>query len=627
MINTNAISPTTVRVKSESLENPMAGSSAQSPEYFFKGKGVSPVGATPLAIEPTLSTATTSAVATTGENTLKSWKGPFTVNPATDSVTRNVVTAEPSATTAISAAPLPEHGVSGNKDHRISDLDWRLEWSELDDKITKNLPAEMQILFAIYLGFPIADITRIQKKVDDRQCAQHDYLSWSALHRKDGLIREKLTITHEKLLTMLASISRFDLIDLHCKHFGIAFDQSRFPTQWPPALKTADAALDHPLDLFMLYRIFEQDNYLLYLVPMERIAFAAGYPELMMDQDLQKSSMSFSHLSTMILLKKILDKQEGRMTTNELVKIISHPEIMANSCAHQLIETLSGNLVPPSPEHQLQFAEQLCYLAQELGRIKIPADAIGLALGVSLPISQGILKQPFVDEATPSQLYDLLIAATRCQPGLTPAHILYALHNAAGTNRLKNKLNVCIASNERKLSLFQTLNPEQPPAIKPLYRPDDDSVAATPRSQPLTPDFLCRLPLSHNWFLIGLAMGLSVEELRNIDQKAKHGDYEEPEKRRSIAACYLSIKLAELGKRGVETGHLFQALHYLNDQVTLHYFPEHLSAPPETALPEDIGTAIKQAKLTLELFNTVNPEKLTAILSGYDRFVQMEQDF
>ena len=513
MINKNADSTTTV---TEPWENPVARSSAQSPEYFFTGKGVSPVAAT------------------TGANTLKSLKGPFTVNPATDCATRNVLAVVPCATTANSAVPITQHEVSSDKKLRVSDLDWRLEWSELDDKITKNLPAEMQILFAIYLGFPLKDIHQINEKVHAWQCTQHDCLSWSALHRnnKDGLIREKLTITNEKLLTMLAGISRFDLVDMHCNNFGIVFDQSRFPTQWPPAVKSvgADAVLDHPLDLFMLYPIFEKDGFL-GRVPTERIAFAAGYPELMMDQKFHKFSMICGEWSTIVLLKKILDKQEGRMTTNELVKIMTHPEIMANRCAHQLIEALGKNSVPLNREYQIQ------------------------------------------------------------------------------------------------LSLLQKLTPEQPSAIKPPYRPDDDSVAATPRSQPLTPDFLCRLPLSHNWFLIGFAMGISMEELLDIDQKTKEGKHKGPDQRCSLGACYLSVKLAELGKRGVETGHLFQVLHNLNDQVALRYFPQHLSATPEKALPEEIRKAIKLAKLTIEMFNTVDSEKLTTVLSGYDRFVQMEQEY
>ncbi|WP_257264801.1 hypothetical protein [Endozoicomonas sp. ONNA2] len=65
----------------------------------------------------------------------------------------------------------------------------------------------------------------------------------------------------------------------------------------------------------------------------------------------------------------------------------------------------------------------------------------------------------------------------------------------------------------------------------------------------------------------------------------------------------------------------------MNDQVALHYFPQHLSATPEKALPEEIDKAIKLAKLTIEMFNTVDSEKLTTVFSGYDRFVQMEQDY
>ncbi|WP_257297133.1 hypothetical protein [Endozoicomonas sp. YOMI1] len=568
----------------------------------------------------------------TSRITFKSLKRPFTANPATESPPPKVPETEPSTVTANNVAPMLEQSViSGTECSQLPEaqLDGTVYWGNLDYKITRGVSPREQVLFAIYLGFPLADIANIVKTVSHRQFAQDNYLSLPALNRQDGSIREKLKITHKKLLTMLAGISRLDLIELHCKNFGIVFDQSRFSTQWPPAVKAVDtnAALDYQLDFFKMHQILKQDGYLLYTVPMATIAFAAGYPELMMDQDLQTISSSDNALSTTILLKKILDKQGGSMTTNELVKIISHPEIMAISCAHRLIEALSGNPVSFSLINEGTLSRQMFCLAEGIANIKIPADAIGNALGVSLPIIQSILKQSFVDEATRMQIYNLLCAATHCQPGLTPAHILYALHEAAGSTRLERKLNRFITINKEKLSLFLEPNPEQPPAIKPLYRQDDDSSATTAGSQPLTPDFLRRLPLSHNWFLIGLAMGLSVDELRNIDQKTSHTYHDDQKKKHSLAACYLSDKLAELGKRGVETGHLFQVLHNLDDQVALHYFPKHLSAPPEKALPEDIANAIEQAKSILKLLNTVDSKELTKILSGYNRYDQMKLEF
>ena len=571
------------------------------------------------------------STAATSRITFKPLKRPFTDNPATESMPPKRVKAEPSTITANNVVPIPERSViSGTECAQLPEtqLDSTVHWNNLGNKITRGVSPNEQVLFAIYLGFPPADIAKILKLVHWRQFAQDDYLFYPSLNQKDGLILEKLTISHKKLLTMLAGISRFDLVELHCKNFGIVFDQSRFPTQWPPAVKAVDdnAALDYQLDFFKLHQIFKEDGYL-HTIPTARIAFAAGYPELMTDQDLQTISSSDNELSTTILLKKILDKQGGSMTTNELVKIMSHPEIMAIRCAHRFIEALRGHPVTFSLVNEGNLCRQMLCLADGIAKIKIPADAIGNALGVSLPIIQSILKESFVDEANHEQIYELLLAATRCQPGLlTPAHILYALREAAGP-RLEGKLNRYIAINSKKLSLFLEPGSEQPPVIKPLYRQDDDSSVTTTSSLPLTPDFLSRLPLSHNWFLIGLAMGLSVDELRDINQKTTHTHHKDQKKRHSLAACYLSDKLAELGKRGVETGHLFQVLHHLDDQVALHYFPEHLSAQPEKALPEDIANAMEQAKLILKLLNTVDQKELKKILSGYDRYNQMEIEF
>ena len=527
-------------------------------------------------------------------------------------------TALPSSVTANNVTPIPEPSViSSAVCSRLSEtqLDDTVYWDKLDTKITRGLSPEEDLLICIYLGYPGAEIAHIAQTLP--QFSRHKYFSGHS-----GIVREGLKITHEKLLTILAGVSRFDLVKLHCKNFGIVFE-SRFLTHWLPDVKAVDdnAALDYPLDFFKLHQIFTGDGYLL-KVSTASIAFAAGYPELMADQDLQATLKSGNEVSTATLLKKILDKQGGSMTTNELVKILSHPEINNIRLAHRLIEALKSNPapIPLAKPHKLRRQNE--FMASELARIQIPADALGDALRVPWPIRRRILNQTTVDETSQNQYSNLLHAAFRSQPELTPDHILYALRKAAGSNRLIKELEKLIADNHKSLSLFQKLNPE-PSTVEPIYRQDDDNAAAMAGSKPLTPDFLRRLSLSHNWFSIGFAMGLSVDELRDIHQKTSHTYQNNQTKRDTLAACYLSAKLAELGKKGVETGHLFQALQNLDDQVTLDYFPEeHL---PEKALPMDIANAIEQAKSTLQFLNTVAPKELKKILSGYDRYAQMKR--
>ncbi|MGO0306810.1 hypothetical protein ACTL6P_09380 [Endozoicomonas acroporae] len=568
----------------------------------------------------------------TSRITFKSLKRPLPDNPATELLPPELVKTEPAIAIASNVAPMLERSViSGTECSRLPEtpMDGTVYWSSLGHKFTRGISPDDQVLFAIYLGFPIADIAKISETVMNQEYAPANYLALPVVNRQDKATIEKLMITHKKLLTMLAGISRFDLVELHCKKFGIVFDQSRLTTQSPPTLETVDAnaELDYQLDFFTLHQIVNKDEYLVSTVPKATIAFAAGYPELMMDQDLQSIPNSVKQFSTMILLNRILEKQGGIMTTNELVKIMSHPEIMNIRCVHRFIESLREHPVPFSLEDEGNLCRQMLCLAGGIAKIKIPADVIGNALGVSLPIIQRILNESFVDEADHDQIYELLLAATRCQPGLlTPAHILCALREAAGP-KLEGKLNRYMAINSKKLSLFLEPGSEQPPVIKPLYRQDDDSSVTTTSSLPLTPDFLRRLPLSHNWFLIGLAMGLPVDELREMDLKTRDKNNEVEQAKQSIAACYLSHKLAELGKRGVETGHLFRVLHNLDDQMALHYFPEHLSAQPEKTLPEDIANAMEQAKLILRLLNTVDLKELKKILSGYNRYNQMKIEF
>ena len=562
-----------------------------------------------------------STAATNTGNTFKSLKRPFTDNPAAESAPPKRIKAEPSTDTANNVDPIPDpRAISGTVCARLPEtqMDDTVYWDKLDTQITLGLSPEEQLQLSIYLGYPGADIANIAQALPLRQFAKDNYLSPHC-----GLVQEELKLTHEKLLTMLAGISRFDLVELHCKNVGIVFDQSRFPTQWLAAVKAVDdnAALDYPLDFFKLYQIFKEDGHL-FRVSTASIAFAAGYPELMSDQDIQATLKSGNEVSTAILLKKILDKQGGSITTNELMKILSHPEINNIRCAHRLIEALKSNPAPTPLAKPVKLHSQNYFLASKLARIQIPADALGDALNVPWVIRRRILKQTTCNDITQKQYFDLLYAAFLSQPELTPDHILYALRKAAGSNRLIKKLDRFIAHNHEQLSLFQKLNPE-PTTVESLYRQDDDNAAATTGSKPLTPDFLRRLPLSHNWFSIGFAMGLSVDELRDIHQKTSDTHPEDPTKRNSLATCYLSDKLTELGKKGVETGHLFQALQNLDDQVALDYFPkEHL---PEKALPVDIADAIEQAKSTLQFLNTADPKELEKILSGYDRYAQMKR--
>ncbi|WP_422446428.1 hypothetical protein [Endozoicomonas sp. ALB091] len=507
-------------------------------------------------------------------------------------------------------------------------LDDLVSWSQLPPQIKQELTPCHHLLFAIYLGLPIAEINKknIQHNLE-HSTQKFDYLSWYS--QQHGLAREKLTIPHGKLLTMLGGISRPDLVARYCDIFGIAVDQRQFCGEWPAGVRAVDdnAALNHELDFFKLHKIFIGDEYLR-SVPTATVAYCAGYPELMKDKDLRQRSIIVDKcLSTPLLLKKILDTKEGRMTVNELVKILSNPEIMAINTAHQLIESLKG--FPPrfnlSEQHSLSLKNQIHHYAYDLGMIGVDAESFGRALGLPLHIIQKILYR--ICKKEPGYLYitKLLHAAFRCLPQLTSEHVAYASSQAVKSSNCVERLEDLIAGKIKRYPWFCVSSPEKPPVLKPLFWQDVHNDGTDPEmtgSKPLTLDFLRYLPLSHNWYLIGLTMGLSPDELSHIGKKTKV-DFRVSANELSLAASELSRILSQ-SERGLETGHLYQALQYLDDQATLAYFPEHLSVHPDKPLPEHIAESVESGRSIAHLLRTFKTEELERFLKLFSSYEEMK---
>ncbi|WP_448215603.1 hypothetical protein [Endozoicomonas sp. 2B-B] len=515
---------------------------------------------------------------------------------------------------------------------RSSGLDDLVSWSQLPPQIKQELTPCHQLLFAIYLGLPIAEINKknIQHKLD-HSTEKFDYLSWYSQRHGDRLTEEKLTIPHGKLLTMLGGISRPDLVARYCDTFGIAVDQKQFCSEWPACVQAVDthAALNHELDFFKLHKIFIGDYYLR-SVPTATVAYSAGYPELMKDKDLrQRSIIADKCLSTPLLLKKILDTKEGRMTVNELVKILSNPEIMAISTAHQLIESLKGfpARFDLSEQHGLSLSlrNQIHHYAYDLGTIGMDPESFGRALGLPLHIIQKILYRICKKEQGYHYITKLLHAAFRCLPQLTSEQVAYASSEAARSSNCCEKLEALIAEKRKRYPWFCASSPEKPPIVKPLFWQDLQNDGTEPEmtgSKPLTLDFLRCLPLSHNWYLIGLTMGLSGDELSRIGKKTKV-DFRVSANELSLAASKLSRILVQ-SERGLETGHLYQALQYLDDQATLDYFPEHLSVHPDKPLPEHIAESVENGRSLAHLLRTYKSEELELFLKLFKSYEEMK---
>ncbi|MGO0306121.1 hypothetical protein ACTL6P_05810 [Endozoicomonas acroporae] len=182
-----------------------------------------------------------------------------------------------------------------------------------------------------------------------------------------------------------------------------------------------------------------------------------------------------------------------------------------------------------------------------------------------------------------------------------------------------------IAGKIKRYPWFCVSSPEKPPVLKPLFWQDVHNDGTDPEmtgSKPLTLDFLRCLPLSHNWYLIGLTMGLSPDELSHIGKKTKV-DFRVSANELSLAASELSRILAQ-SERGLETGHLYQALQYLDDQATLAYFPEHLSVHPDKPLPEHIAESVESGRSIAHLLRTYKTEELERFLKLFSSYEEMK---
>ncbi|WP_257264802.1 hypothetical protein [Endozoicomonas sp. ONNA2] len=151
----------------------------------------------------------------------------------------------------------------------------------------------------------------------------------------------------------------------------------------------------------------------------------------------------------------------------------------------------------------------------------VNAEQFGRALGLPLHVVQKIVFRAAEKGDTQSNFSSLFDQAINCLPGLKPGHIIHAMEKAGRESGCGDKVKDWIEQAKKAAGLpwFNEFPPEELPELTPLYGQEDDNSTRTATSQPLTLDFLSQLPLSHNWFLIGFAMGMSMKELRDIDQR------------------------------------------------------------------------------------------------------------
>lgn len=310
----------------------------------------------------------------------------------------------------------------------------------------------------------------------------------------------------------------------------------------------------------------------------EILAQAAGYPELLNDPLL--TALKQRKLEKSLLIEKILDKKGG-MSVKDVLEILYKPEILQIHLAHRLVDAISrqcnsmGAQLQPSnvPANRKQQRNDLISI---LLKEQISPDLKSFACALGMPTFKvAHTLKSCRHQPKKVQLIHIIHETTMyVSTTLTEGHLLYALKESIASDQMAH-LN-SLLQKQKLPTLFQQAQVTKPPKVPPLLQSEEAS--RSPCSEPLTMSFLSDLPLSHNWFPIGLLMGLTHQELGEINDKLSSSSSQS-------AAFYLSAKLTE-PHRKLETGHLFQALSQLDDQETLAYFPRYLSAKPGTLLPE-----------------------------------------
>ena len=416
----------------------------------------------------------------------------------------------------------------------------------------------------------------------------------SSLKKDLWQLHSEKPFTHQQVLVALAGCAGTSLTNKYCVRLGIPLIDCK-PYEFTLSCETplidqhshdvqpsGDCGL-HPTVLCQA--LIDSDVCQMFCsrllnvgtIAPEILAQAAGYPELLNDPLL--TALKQRKLEKSLLIEKILDKKGG-MSVKDVLEILYKPEILQIHLAHRLVDAISrqcnsmGAQLQPSnvpADRKQQWNDLISILLEE--QISPDLKSFACALGMPTFKVAHTLKS-CRHQPKKVQLIHIIHETRHVSTTLTEGHLLYALKESIASDQMAH-LN-SLLQKQKLPTLFQQVQVTKPPKVPPLLQSEEASRSLC--SEPLTMSFLSDLPLSHNWFPIGLVMGLTHQELEEINDKLSSSSSQS-------AAFYLSAKLTE-PHRKLETGHLFQALSQLDDQETLAYFPRYLSAKPGTLLPE-----------------------------------------
>lgn len=426
-------------------------------------------------------------------------------------------------------------------------------------------------------------------------------------------------LSHSHLLIALIRCGRLDLFDKYTSQLRISCKIDDYRPDFESALVCEhphyqpcgyDQRLCH-VDLCLIFagKLAETSA-----TPVEILAQAEGNCNLLTDTELSRlikfdienagkkwtvpqptpenGDKVNDKLATYWLLERIYQNRDG-LTARQVASILCKPEIGEITIARRLLRLHMTDHQPDKNLHIWRKAKlsndvpAIFQLISGLSDHKVTLNPEEFAKALDVPAYKIAFLQPL--KLDTSTLTNIILQARKVHDYLYPEYVLYAVQQAVDPLQTRH-LNQTLAKLDAKLNTqyFRRLVPTKPPSQPWPFR-IDKRLGQMPYSVPLTMAFLGSLPLSHNWIPIGLAMGVSREELQQIAHKSASD--------KRLAAFYLSNKLIETNRQ-LETHDLFQALLDLNDQQAIGYFNNSLMGQRSEPMPEEMKQVLRRGRRT-----------------------------
>ncbi|MBO9496216.1 hypothetical protein J7438_19350 [Thalassotalea sp. G20_0] len=345
---------------------------------------------------------------------------------------------------------------------------------------------------------------------------------------------------------------------------------------------------DRLLSIRDLVSVFSNQMHIL----PEYLAQVCGYSELLKHPLLMTMQKTFKFfpdiVKRMILLELIYQQNRGNskggLSITDVVRILNKPEVMELRVANRLLSNMTaGGSEQASPV----FEPSLWFKLTDM-LIQIPdfeAEPLAKMLGLPDHKRKLIISGEYAKNLR-QITYNILSAANKLGR-LTPENVVYALSQTCPASFVNSVCN---------MSQFPQLQSITGTPLPPVILGQQDEIPRKPGSIPLTMDFLGNLLLSHNVHRIGMCTGLGFDELDALQTCTE----DEPQ----LLAYRLSKKLTET-ERGLETGHLYQALQWLDDKDALAYFPQQQTDEFLSCLPEQTINNIQQGMAYISAFRQI----------------------